>query len=476
MKLSECEIDKDSMSCRDSERMGGQQVRELKAALLQVKRSERRLLAQYAVTRVLAESATLKDAGQEILRAIGESLNWKLGMFWNVDKQADVLRFVDLWQAPNVDASAFREDSRERTFQGGGGLIGEVWASGSPMWIPDVVRAPSFCRAPIAASVGPGLHGWCGFPICKDGRIYGVIEFFTHEIREPEGDVLEMMADIGIKIGQFVDRQETNEDLRRAEMRHMEEARLAEVARVLGDIAHDIKIMLMPVVSGVSLLEEELNESYEQLPQPVAVSVARSRDLTKELIEMIQNGSRRIQDRVKEFADSIKGPARPAQFGSCRIAEVVSSVYRILQIPAGESNVTLLVADLDSLPVIQADESRLFNALYNLVNNAIPEILSGGSVTVQGRTEQGGQSIVLSVIDTGKGMPPEVRESLFTYQAMSRKVGGTGLGTKIVKDVVDAHGGRITVASEPGVGTSFHITLPVEGPTTRALRSLPSQA
>ncbi len=123
MKLSEHEIDKDIMSSRDSERMGGQQVRELKAALAQVTRSERRLLAQYTVTRVLAESATLKDAGQEILRAIGESLNWKLGMFWNVDKQAAVLRFVDLWHAPNVDASAFREDSRERTFQGGVGLI-----------------------------------------------------------------------------------------------------------------------------------------------------------------------------------------------------------------------------------------------------------------------------------------------------------------------------------------------------------------
>jgi signal transduction histidine kinase len=61
-------------------------------------------------------------------------------------------------------------------------------------------------------------------------------------------------------------------------------------------------------------------------------------------------------------------------------------------------------------------------------------------------------------------MSVEVRESLFTYQAISRKVGGTGLGTKIVKDVVDAHGGRITVESKQGIGSSFHITLPVEGP------------
>ena len=476
MKLSESENGKDIRKPRDSGHRGGYQIRELKAALSQVRCSERRLLAQYAVTRVLAESATLKDAGQEILRAIGESLDWKLGMLWKVDKQADVLRFVDLWHTPKVEVSAFCEDSRERTFQRGVGLIGQVWASGRPIWIPDVVRELSFRRAPMAARVGLGLHGWCGFPVCKGERFYGVIEFFTQEIREADGDVLEMMADISIKIGQFVDRKETEKDLRGAEMRILEEARLAEVARVLGDIAHDIKNMLMPVVMGTSLLEGELNESYGQLPQPVADAATRSRDLTKELIDMIQNGSRRIQDRVGEFADSVKGLTRPAQFGPCRIADVVSSVYAILRIPAAERSIDLIVADLEALPVIQADESRLFNALYNLVNNAIPEIPSGGSVTVQGRIEQAGKTIILSVIDTGTGMLPEVRESLFTYQAISRKVGGTGLGTKIVKDVVDAHGGRITVASEPGMGTSFHITLPVEGPAPRAPSSLPHQA
>jgi signal transduction histidine kinase len=72
-----------------------------------------------------------------------------------------------------------------------------------------------------------------------------------------------------------------------------------------------------------------------------------------------------------------------------------------------------------------------------------------------------GKTVKLSVWDTGRGMPPEVRESLFTQGAMSRKRGGTGLGTKIVKDVVDAHGGRITVDSEEGVGTTFHMTLPI---------------
>ena len=59
-------------------------------------------------------------------------------------------------------------------------------------------------------------------------------------------------------------------------------------------------------------------------------------------------------------------------------------------------------------------------------------------------------------------MPPEIRDSLFSARAISRKAGGTGLGTKIVKDVVDAHKGKITVESELGSGSSFHIFLPFD--------------
>ncbi|MGH9427385.1 MAG: ATP-binding protein [Terriglobia bacterium] len=59
-------------------------------------------------------------------------------------------------------------------------------------------------------------------------------------------------------------------------------------------------------------------------------------------------------------------------------------------------------------------------------------------------------------------MPPEIRDSLFTDGAISRKPGGTGLGTKIVKDVIDAHGGRIRVESELGQGATFLISLPID--------------
>jgi signal transduction histidine kinase len=441
-------------------------VSDIRNALAETKRSERRLASEYAVTRVLAESATLKDTGQAVLQAIGESLDWELGMFWSRDEQAQCLRFVDLWHAPHVEATEFVDDSRGRTFQRGEGLTGRVWASGKPIWIPDIVTDPNFRRAQMAARAG--LHGAFGFPVCKGKELYGVMEFFSPESREPDQNVIDMVADIGIKLGLFVDRKRTEEELHRTEARLLEEQRLAEVARVLGDIGHDLKNMLMPIVSGAELLEEELSECFSKLPQPAVSAIKSSRDLTHELIEMIRQGAGRIHERVKEIADSVKGLTRAPQFAPCRIADIVSSVYATLRILADERRVTLRAEELDTLPVIRADESRLFNAIYNLVNNAVPEVPSGGSVTVEGRTHSSGKKIMLSVRDTGKGMSPEVRDSLFTYQAISRKIGGTGLGTKIVKDVVDAHGGSITVESTEGVGTAFHITLSVDGPSSNA--------
>lgn len=254
-------------------------------------------------------------------------------------------------------------------------------------------------------------------------------------------------------------------ELRSVQAKLDEEAKLAEVARVLGDIGHDIKNMLMPIVTGAGLLRDELDEHFGRLPDPEAAKAKGSREMSLEIIEMIQNSARRIHGLVKEMADSVKGLSAPPQFAPCQVADVVRTVFETLRVLADEKGISLRARGLADLPAIQADENRLFNAFYNLVNNAIPEVPPGGSVTVRGRAEPGTGMVALSVVDTGRGMPPEVRDSLFTSRVVSLKAGGTGLGTKIIKDVVDAHGGRITVESQPGAGTAFHLWLPIEGPS-----------
>ena len=439
-------------------------VADTRTALAETKRSARRLAAEYAATRILSESATIKEATHGVLGVVGETLDWEIAMFWGLEPGDNVLRFIDLWHAPNVEAAEFIKDNKDRVFQRGEGLVGRVWESGKSIWISEVCADPTFRRADMAARAG--LHGAFAFPVSKGERLYGVIDCFSRTSHEPDREVLEMVTDLGIKVGLFVDRKWTEAELRRTEARLVEEQRLGEVARVLGDIGHDLKNLLMPITGGAQLLEEELSECFAELPESASTAAKPARERTHELTEMIRQNSRRIHDRVKEIADSVKGLTRPPQFAPCRLANVVSNVYQTLRILADERQVALRTEALETLPVIRGDESRLFNAVYNLVNNAIPEVPSGGSITVSGRRDESGKRVVLSVIDTGKGMSPEVRDSLFSYQAISRKVGGTGLGTKIVKDVVDAHGGTITVESTEGKGTAFHITLSIDGPET----------
>ena len=250
----------------------------------------------------------------------------------------------------------------------------------------------------------------------------------------------------------------------RLERRLLEEAKLAEVSRRLADIGHDVKNMLTPIQMGMNLLEDELDEHFLHLPSEVGDKARTTQDLCKDIIAMTRRGSGRIQDRVKEIGDAVKGSSSQPTFAACQVAKIVEGVVDALHLYASERGVILHTQGLESLPIVRADEQRLFNAFYNLVNNAIPETPAGGSVTITGNLSDNGKEVLLSFADTGRGMPPEVLQHLFTYGAVSRKSGGTGLGTKIVKDVVDAHGGTITVESTEGQGTTFTIRLPKEGP------------
>ena len=244
--------------------------------------------------------------------------------------------------------------------------------------------------------------------------------------------------------------------------RQFEDAKKAEVVTLLGDIGHDLKNLLTPVQAGVDLLRDVMNETFVEIPNADSPRNTTNRKICDESVEIAQNGIRRLHERVKEMADCVKGLSAPPDFLSCRVEAVIREVFQTLQIVAKDKQIVLRTDGLEPLPEIQADERRLYNAFYNLINNAIPETPAGGSISVRGRHDPEKPEIIVSVVDTGRGMPAHIRERLFSARAVTTKKGGTGLGTKIVKDVVDAHHGKIWVESEPGVGTSFHMQLPLD--------------
>ncbi len=330
------------------------------------------------------------------------------------------------------------------------GIAGTVFRTGAPLVIGDVRTDPrhfhgidTLTQHTTRDMIALPLNRWEGEPI-------GVLEILNkHNGRLDEDDLAILTIVSGIAAVSI-------------EQAHLfQEAKLAEVVHLLGDIGHDIKNLLMPVVCGTGLLSDELKGLYDTLPQREKDKAKTSYDMCSEVVDMVSSSTHRIQDRVKEIADCVKGLSSPPDFAPCKIGSVITSVFESLKWFADQKGVALKSVGVEALPEIVADERRLFNAFYNLVNNAIPEVSSDGSITVSGREEPPGVGIHIAVIDTGKGMPPEIRDQLFTPGAKSSKPGGTGLGTKIVKDVVDAHRGKVSVESEYGKGTTFHLYFPL---------------
>jgi PAS domain S-box-containing protein len=171
------------------------------------------LTAEHVAARALVESETLAQAAPRVLRALCEGLGWDYGALWNMDAEEEALRCVETCHLPSAHVPEFEAASRSTTFARGVGLPGRVWECGEPIWIPDVVSDNNFPRAAIAAR--DGLHGAFALPVLGRGRVVGVMEFFSREIRQPDEELLQMLSAVGAQIGRFMERKRAEEELDR---------------------------------------------------------------------------------------------------------------------------------------------------------------------------------------------------------------------------------------------------------------------
>ena len=144
--------------------------------------------------------------------------------------------------------------------------------------------------------------------------------------------------------------------------------------------------------------------------------------------------------------------------------EVTTAPGTLLIEAARQAGIELQL-EADSTPTITGDGDRLMQVFNNLVDNAIKFTPSGGKVALRSYQENG--QVVVSVADTGIGLAPEEKERIFErfYQADRSRPGGlargAGLGLAIAREIVHAHGGSISVTSQPGKGSIFIVRLPI---------------
>ena len=395
------------------------------------------------ISQALFQSIDLDELVETTLRIALEEVGAEAGSILLADPEKEELIFrYSIGDKPVPRGTAIPWDK---------GISGSVFQSGKPRITNQVNQDASHLHQ-IDQATGFVTHDMIAVPLRRwRGEPIGVLNVLNKRAGPLTNHDLGLLTIISAFAALAIQQAKQFEDAKKAEM-----------VTLLGDISHDMKNLLTPVCTGMELLRGEVSELFDGMSTAELSEKKASKELCDEAGEMAQNGIRRLHDRVKDMADCVKGLSAPPNFALCAVGPVVLEVFHTLQGLARDKQITLRTDGLDSLPEFHADERRLYNALYNLINNAIPETPPGGSITVRGHLDQDTGSIALAVADTGRGMSPEIRDRLFSANAVSTKKGGTGLGTKIVKDVVDAHKGKIWVESEPGAGTTFQLRFPLD--------------
>jgi signal transduction histidine kinase len=149
------------------------------------------------------------------------------------------------------------------------------------------------------------------------------------------------------------------------------------------------------------------------------------------------------------------------ELSSVAIPEILRSAVSMLSERASGAGLTLAIDTEPEEITITADERRVRQIVFNLLSNAVKFTPSGGRVDLSALAEDG--RVEIAVADTGPGIPPEELERIFEefeQATAGKKAEGTGLGLPLSRRLVELHGGRLWVESEPGKGSTFRFTLP----------------
>lgn len=236
----------------------------------------------------------------------------------------------------------------------------------------------------------------------------------------------------------------------------LQSERLGMLGRLAGAVSHEIRNPLTAIFLQTDILEDEIHEPN-----------GGDRNQVLRSLHVIKEEVTRLHELVQQYLSL-------ARLANLQREPIDFSVYLTafceeLQGALSTRGITLKCRSLAGLGHVALHSNSFRRVLLNLVNNAIEAMPDGGALTLAGQSRE--DAVRLDLTDTGCGIAPEQMALLFS-PLHTTKPEGTGLGLYLVREIVSAHGGEITVTSEPGVGTTLTLTLPrlaarVASPTSK---------
>jgi two-component system NtrC family sensor kinase len=223
--------------------------------------------------------------------------------------------------------------------------------------------------------------------------------------------------------------------------------KLASLGTLTSGVAHELNNPL----NNISMMAQTFIQHRDALGEEEQV----------ELMEEIDRQCERSKEIVHNLLDFSRVRSSNRVVGD--IGQAVDDSLKLVQNQLDMANIVAELRTAEGLPPVRMNRHQIEQVLVNIYTNAIKAMPRGGRLTVESSPGEDGQHVVIAVSDTGVGIAPELRLRIFDPFFTTGDVGGgTGLGLSVSYGIIKRHGGTISVASQPGKGSTFTITLPID--------------
>lgn len=386
------------------------------------------------VLKALVQAPDTASAARAVLGAIADELHWPYLRLWLVDEVTERLRPAATHTGPGGAPPAL-----PAAIERGSGLAGTCWARGELVWVPDVHSPGSPLLPEVAASSAYRAAG--AVPVRSADKVVGVLTFFTHAPQEPEPALAVLLTGISGHIGAYLERR------RAEELANQLAASIGEYVALVG---HELRTPLTSIGTYTDLIAESGDDT----------TIGEVRDL----LAVIERNNARLRTLVEQLLDLAALESGHAQLNvtAVDLAAVVATVATTAAADAEPH--PEIRTELPARLTVPGDPVRLRQVAENLIGNAVKYSPAGSTVTVNLTTAE--DAALLTVTDTGMGIPPEERDRLFArlYRATNARhsgIPGAGLGLSLTRAIVDLHRGTITLRDGEQGGTVATVRLPM---------------